>query len=159
MTQGPLINEEAVEKAERLIAQATASGAKIVLGGRRSALGGTFFEPTVVTEVTPEMDIAKEEIFGPVATLFRFRDEAEAIRIANATDFGLAAYFYARDIGRVMRVAEAAGIRHGRNQRRHHLDRGRAVRRDQAIRHRPRGARNTGSRNISRSNTCLLGGL
>ncbi len=107
VTQGPLINREAVEKVERLLGQATASGAKIVMGGKRSALGGTFFEPTVVTEVTPAMDIAKEEIFGPVATLFRFQDEADAIRIANATDFGLAAYFYARDIGRVMRVAEA----------------------------------------------------
>ena len=105
VTQGPLINAEAVEKVERLIGQAAASGARIVLGGKR--LGGTFFEPTVITGVTPQMDIAKEEIFGPVATLFRFKDEADAIRIANDTDFGLAAYFYARDIGRVMRVAEA----------------------------------------------------
>jgi len=107
VTQGPLINEDAVEKVERLLGQATASGAKVVMGGKRSALGGTFFEPTVVTDVTPQMDIAKEEIFGPVATLFHFGDETDAIRIANATDFGLAAYFYARDIGRVMRVAEA----------------------------------------------------
>jgi succinate-semialdehyde dehydrogenase/glutarate-semialdehyde dehydrogenase len=107
VVQGPLINTEAVEKVERLLGQATGAGAKIVLGGHRHALGGTFFEPTIVTGVTPAMDIAKEEIFGPVATLFRFTDEAEAIRIANATDYGLAAYFYARDIGRVMRVAEA----------------------------------------------------
>jgi len=105
--QGPLINMEAIEKVERLLGQATAHGATVIQGGHRHALGGTFFEPTVVTGVDPEMDIAKEEIFGPVATLFRFSDEAEAIRIANATEYGLAAYFYARDIGRVMRVAQA----------------------------------------------------
>ncbi|MBV9905567.1 MAG: aldehyde dehydrogenase family protein, partial [Alphaproteobacteria bacterium] len=105
--QGPLINGDAVEKVERLLGDAKAKGAKIVQGGNRHPLGGTFFEPTVVTGVTPAMDIAQEEIFGPVATLFRFRDEAEAIRIANATEYGLAAYFYTRDIGRVMRVAEA----------------------------------------------------
>ncbi|MBV9044001.1 MAG: NAD-dependent succinate-semialdehyde dehydrogenase [Alphaproteobacteria bacterium] len=105
--QGPLISGDAVEKVERLLGDAKAKGAKIVQGGNRHPLGGTFFEPTVVTGVTPAMDIAQEEIFGPVATLFRFRDEAEAIRIANATEYGLAAYFYTRDIGRVMRVAEA----------------------------------------------------
>jgi succinate-semialdehyde dehydrogenase / glutarate-semialdehyde dehydrogenase len=107
VTQGPLINAEAVEKVERLLGHATAAGAKVVTGGKRHALGGTFFEPTIVTGVTPQMDIAREEIFGPVATLFRFKDEADAIRIANATPYGLAAYFYARDVGRVMRVAEA----------------------------------------------------
>jgi succinate-semialdehyde dehydrogenase/glutarate-semialdehyde dehydrogenase len=105
--QGPLINAAAVEKVERLLGEATASGASIVQGGKRHALGGTFFEPTVVTGVTESMSIAREEIFGPVATLFRFKDEKEAIRIANATQYGLAAYFYTRDIGRVMRVAEA----------------------------------------------------
>jgi succinate-semialdehyde dehydrogenase/glutarate-semialdehyde dehydrogenase len=105
--QGPLITPKAVEKVEHLLKDAVAHGAKIALGGKRHALGGTFFEPTVVTNVTPDMEIAQTEIFGPVATLFRFKDEAEAIRIANDTPFGLAAYFYARDIGRVMRVAEA----------------------------------------------------
>ncbi len=107
VTQGPLINARAVEKVERLLADATAKGAKVVMGGHRHALGGTFFEPTVVTQVTPMMEISREEIFGPVATLFRFKDEAEAIRIANDTPFGLAAYFYARDVGRVTRVSEA----------------------------------------------------
>ncbi len=107
VTQGPLINIEAVEKVERLLGDAAAKGATIVTGGHRHALGGTYFEPTVVTGVTPAMAIAQEEIFGPVATLFRFQDEAEAIGIANATEYGLAAYFYTRDIGRVMRVAEA----------------------------------------------------
>jgi succinate-semialdehyde dehydrogenase/glutarate-semialdehyde dehydrogenase len=106
VVQGPLINREAVEKVERLVGDATAKGAKIVTGGKRHALGATFFEPTVVTHVSIAMDIAREEIFGPVATLFRFKDEAEAIRLANDTEYGLAAYFYARDLGRVWRVAE-----------------------------------------------------
>ncbi len=105
--QGPLINEDAVTKAEALIAEAVGKGATIVTGGHRHALGRTFFEPTVLTGVTPAMEIAQEEIFGPVATLFRFKTEAEAIALANDTPFGLAAYFYARDIGRVWRVAEA----------------------------------------------------
>jgi succinate-semialdehyde dehydrogenase/glutarate-semialdehyde dehydrogenase len=106
VVQGPLINMEAVEKVERLLADATAKGAKITTGGKRHALGSTFFEPTVVTNVSTAMTIAREEIFGPVATLFRFKDEAEAIRLANDTEYGLAAYFYARDLGRVWRVAE-----------------------------------------------------
>ncbi|BCW88238.1 Glutarate-semialdehyde dehydrogenase [Alphaproteobacteria bacterium SO-S41] len=105
--QGPLIEEKAVKKVEELIAGALDGGAKIVTGGHRHALGRTFFEPTVMTEVTSDMEIAREEIFGPVATLFRFKDEADAIRIANDTPFGLAAYFYSRDLGRVWRVAEA----------------------------------------------------
>jgi succinate-semialdehyde dehydrogenase/glutarate-semialdehyde dehydrogenase len=107
VTQGPLISRAAVEKVERLLGDATAKGAKTAVGGKRHALGGTFFEPTILTDVTDKMQIAREEIFGPVATLFRFTDEAQAIRMANDTEFGLAAYFYARDIGRVLRVAEA----------------------------------------------------
>ena len=105
--QGPLINMAAVEKVERLLDEATAKGARIVQGGKRHALGGTFFQPTVLTDVSESMEIARQEIFGPVATLFRFKDETEAIRIANATEYGLAAYFYTRDVGRVVRVAEA----------------------------------------------------
>jgi succinate-semialdehyde dehydrogenase/glutarate-semialdehyde dehydrogenase len=107
VTQGPLINTEAVEKVERLLADATAKGGKIATGGKRSKLGGTYFEPTIVTGATAAMDLAREEIFGPVATLFRFKDEREVVRLANDTEFGLAAYFYTRDIGRVMRVSEA----------------------------------------------------
>ena len=107
VAQGPLINLRAVEKVERLLADATAKGAEIRLGGHRHPLGGTWFEPTVVTGVTPKMEIFNEEIFGPVATLTRFDDEAEAIRLANDTPYGLASYFYARDLARVFRVAEA----------------------------------------------------
>ncbi|HEV2365558.1 MAG TPA: NAD-dependent succinate-semialdehyde dehydrogenase [Caulobacteraceae bacterium] len=107
VAQGPLINAAAVDKVERLIAEAEAKGAKVELGGHRHALGGSYFEPTVITGVTPDMAIAREEIFGPVATLTRFETEADAVRLANDTEFGLAAYFYARDLGRVFRVAEA----------------------------------------------------
>jgi succinate-semialdehyde dehydrogenase/glutarate-semialdehyde dehydrogenase len=104
--QGPLISEKAVEKVERLLEDASARGARILQGGARHPLGGTYFTPTVVTAVTPEMEIAREEIFGPVATLIRFETEQDAIRLANATPYGLAAYAYARDLGRVWRVAE-----------------------------------------------------
>jgi succinate-semialdehyde dehydrogenase / glutarate-semialdehyde dehydrogenase len=107
VTQGPLINMKAVEKVETLLAEALAAGARTTLGGHRHALGGTWFEPTIVVDVTPDMSISREEIFGPVATLTRFKDEAAAVAMANDTDFGLAAYFYARDLGRVVRVAEA----------------------------------------------------
>jgi succinate-semialdehyde dehydrogenase / glutarate-semialdehyde dehydrogenase len=106
-TQGPLIDDRAVEKVESHIADATSKGAKVLLGGKRHALGGRFFEPTILTDVTPQMAVAREETFGPVAPLFRFRDEAEAIALANDTEFGLAAYFYGRDVGRIWRVAEA----------------------------------------------------
>ena len=105
VTQGPLITEDAVEKVEKLLKDAAAHGAKITMGGKR--LKGQFFEPTLLKDVTPAMDIAKTEIFGPVATLFRFKTDDEAIRISNDTEFGLAAYFYARDVGRIFRVAEA----------------------------------------------------
>src|SRR5262245_37768807 len=106
-TQGPLIDDRAVEKVESHIADATAKGANVVVGGRRHALGGRFFEPTVLTDVTPAMMVAREETFGPVAPLFRFSTEADAVALANDTEFGLAAYFYGRDVGRIWRVAEA----------------------------------------------------
>ncbi len=105
--QGPLINQRAAAKVEEHIGDAVAKGARIVIGGKRHPLGATFFEPTVLTGVTTEMKIAHEETFGPVAPLFRFSDEAEAIHLANATPFGLAAYLYARDTGRIWRVSEA----------------------------------------------------
>ncbi len=107
VTQGPLINADAVRKVEEHIADARAKGAKVVAGGSRHALGGTFFQPTVLVDVPREADIFRDETFGPVAPLFRFRTEEEAIAMANDTEFGLAAYFYARDVGRVFRVAEA----------------------------------------------------
>ena len=107
VTQGPLINEAAVEKVERLVADALAKGAKALVGGMRHELGGTFYTPTILTGVTPDMACASEEIFGPVAPLYRFSDETDVVAQANDTPYGLAAYFYARDIGRVWRVAEA----------------------------------------------------
>ena len=107
VTQGPLIDDKAVEKVEEHIRDAVSKGAKVLRGGSRQGAGGRFFAPTVLTGVTPEMAMAREETFGPVAPLFRFETEADAIRLANATEFGLAAYFYGRDIGRVWRVAEA----------------------------------------------------
>jgi succinate-semialdehyde dehydrogenase/glutarate-semialdehyde dehydrogenase len=105
-TQGPLIDDKAVAKVEEHIQDAVSKGAAIAVGGRRHALGGRFFEPTVLTGVTPSMAISREETFGPVAPLFRFETDEDAIALANATEFGLAAYFYGRDIGRVWRVAE-----------------------------------------------------
>ena len=105
-TTGPLINMDAVEKVEEHIADVLAGGGKIVTGGKRHALGGTFFEPTVVTGVTPQMMVANEETFGPLAPLFKFDTEEEVIQRANDTIFGLASYFYARDIGRITRVQE-----------------------------------------------------
>jgi succinate-semialdehyde dehydrogenase/glutarate-semialdehyde dehydrogenase len=105
--QGPLIDGKAVAKVEEHIADAVRKGAGVALGGKRHALGGTFFEPTILTGVTSEMLIAREETFGPVAPLFRFRTEAEAIAMANDTEFGLAAYLYTRDLARSWRVSEA----------------------------------------------------
>jgi succinate-semialdehyde dehydrogenase/glutarate-semialdehyde dehydrogenase len=107
VTQGPLINADAVAKVEEHIADATKRGASIVTGGKRHGRGGNFFEPTILANVPHDAMIFTEETFGPVAPLFRFKDEAEAIALANDTPFGLAAYFYARDIGRIFRVAEA----------------------------------------------------
>ncbi|MDH4259388.1 MAG: NAD-dependent succinate-semialdehyde dehydrogenase [Gammaproteobacteria bacterium] len=105
--QGPLIDANALAKVEEHIADALAKGAKVATGGHRHALGGTFFEPTVLTGVTPAMMLAKEETFGPVAPLFRFETEAQAIAMANDTEFGLAAYLYTRDLARSWRVSEA----------------------------------------------------
>ena len=107
VTQGPLIDAAALSKVEELLADATGQGARIICGGKRHALGQTFFEPTIVADVTPQMRMAREEIFGPVAPLFRFKDECAAIQMANDTEFGLAAYFYANNMSRVWRVAEA----------------------------------------------------
>jgi len=104
---GPLIDEAAVKKVEEHVSDALAKGAKVAMGGKRHSLGGLFFEPTILTSVTPAMKVTKEETFGPVAPLFRFKTEEEAIRLANDTEFGLASYFYARDLGRVWRVSEA----------------------------------------------------
>ena len=104
---GPLIEPAALEKVKSHVADALSGGAKLLVGGKPHALGGLFFEPTVMTEVTPEMLVAREETFGPVAPLFRFKTEEDVIAMANNTEFGLAAYFYSRDIGRVFRVAEA----------------------------------------------------
>ena len=107
VTQGPLINADAVAKVEAHIADAVKRGASIVTGGHRHALGGNFFEPTVLSNVSVDSEIFRVETFGPVAPLFRFKTEQEAVRMANDTEFGLAAYFYSRDIGRIFRVAEA----------------------------------------------------
>jgi succinate-semialdehyde dehydrogenase/glutarate-semialdehyde dehydrogenase len=105
--QGPLVSEAAVVKVEAHIRDAVGQGARVVCGGKRHALGGTFFQPTVLADATPDMRVCREETFGPLAPVIRFHDEAEAIRLANATEFGLAAYFYAQDMARVWRVSEA----------------------------------------------------
>ncbi len=111
VTVGPLIEPAALEKVEAHVADALAKGARLALGGKRHARGGLFFEPTILTGVTAQMRVAREETFGPVAPLFRFRTEEEAIAMANDTEFGLAAYFYSRDLGRIFRAAE--GIESG----------------------------------------------
>ena len=111
VVQGPLIEPKAVEKVEEHIADALAKGARLITGGKRHEKGGQFFQPTVLANVSPSMKITHEETFGPVAPLYRFKTEDELIRLANDTEYGLAAYFYSRDIGRVWRVAE--GIESG----------------------------------------------
>jgi succinate-semialdehyde dehydrogenase / glutarate-semialdehyde dehydrogenase len=111
VTQGPLIDEAAVEKAEDHISDAVSKGARVLLGGKRHSLGHTFFEPTVLAEVTAQMKIAREETFGPVAPLFRFYKDEEVVQLSNDTEFGLASYFFSRDVGRIWRVAE--GLEYG----------------------------------------------
>ncbi len=111
VVQGPLINQAAVGKVEEHIADASSKGARILCGGSRHELGGTYFEPTVMADVNPQMLVARDETFGPLAPLFRFEREDEAIALANDTEFGLASYFYARDIGRIWRVSE--GLEYG----------------------------------------------
>jgi succinate-semialdehyde dehydrogenase/glutarate-semialdehyde dehydrogenase len=105
--QGPLINAAALTRVETLVAEAVSNGARVLCGGTRHGLGGTFFQPTVLSGVTPSMRVAREESFGPVAPVLRFESEDEAIRLANDTESGLAAYMYTRDVGRCWRVTEA----------------------------------------------------
>jgi len=109
--QGPLIDDKAVEKVEEFIADAKSKGGKVVTGGNRHELGGTFFQPTVIAEATPEMNFMKDEIFGPVAPVFRFEKEEDAVAMANDTEFGLASYFYTSNLGRAFRVME--GLKYG----------------------------------------------
>ena len=109
--QGPLIDEKAVEKVEEFVSDATAKGARVVTGGKRHALGGSFYEPTVIADARPDMMFMKEEIFGPVSPVFRFETEEEAVRLANDTEFGLACYFYTGNLGRAFRVME--GLKYG----------------------------------------------
>ena len=106
VTQGPLIDQKAIEKVEEHIADATQKGGRVLTGGKRHALGHSFFQPTVIADMSADMRVAKEETFGPLAPLFRFKTDEEAIALANDTEFGLASYFYSRDIGRIWRVAE-----------------------------------------------------
>jgi len=107
VSQGPLIDQAALEKVEEHVADAKSKGAKVMLGGARHERGGTFYQPTVLTDVTTQMKVTREETFGPVAPLFRFKTEEEGVALANDTEFGLASYFYARDMGRIWRVGEA----------------------------------------------------
>jgi succinate-semialdehyde dehydrogenase/glutarate-semialdehyde dehydrogenase len=104
---GPLIDEQGMKKVEAHVADALGKGAQVLLGGKRDQRGGLFFQPTVLTNVTPQMVVSREETFGPVAPLIRFRTEQEVIGLANNTEFGLCGYFYSRDVGRIFRVAEA----------------------------------------------------
>ena len=156
VVQGPLIDMAAVEKVEEHIADALDNGARVVVGGNRHPLGGTWFEPTVLADVTPDMKVAREETFGPVAPLFRFEGEGEAVTMANDTEFGLASYFYSRDIGRIWRVSEGleygmVGVNSGI------LSAAEApVRRGQGVRDRPRGLL-PGPRRVPRDQVPLHG--
>ncbi len=136
--QGPLINMAAVEKVESLIADGVKHGAKIDLGGKRHKLGGTFFEPTILRDATPEMAFAREEIFGPVVTLFRFAKDEDAIRMANDTEYGLGRVFLRPRCRAHLQGDGGAAIRHRRRERRHHIHRSCAVWRHEGIRHRAR---------------------
>jgi succinate-semialdehyde dehydrogenase/glutarate-semialdehyde dehydrogenase len=106
VTQGPLIDEKAVQKVEQHVADALAKGGRLLAGGKRHALGHSFFQPTVIADVTGDMIVANEETFGPLAPLFRFTTDEQAVELANNSEFGLASYFYSRDVGRIWRVAE-----------------------------------------------------
>lgn len=107
VTQGPLIDDKALAKVEEMVADAKAKGGTVATGGKRSELGLSFYEPTVIAGATSTMEFAREEIFGPVAPVFRFETEDEALKLANDTEYGLACYFYTRDLGRTFRVSEA----------------------------------------------------
>ena len=130
--QGPLIDANALKKVEQHVADATKHGASVVTGGERHALGGTFYQPTVLADVTDKMLLTREETFGPVAPVFRFSRDDQAIAAANASEFGLAAYFYSRDVARVS-CRRSARIRHGRGQHRADVERSLAVRWHQAV--------------------------
>jgi succinate-semialdehyde dehydrogenase/glutarate-semialdehyde dehydrogenase len=106
VTQGPLIDMKAVEKVEEHISDALSKGARVLTGGKRHDMGGQYFQPTVLVDVKTDMKVTHEETFGPVAPLYRFKTEQELLELANNTEYGLAAYFYSRDVGRVWRVAE-----------------------------------------------------
>jgi succinate-semialdehyde dehydrogenase/glutarate-semialdehyde dehydrogenase len=136
--QGPLIDTNALLKVEEHVADALAKGARVLSGGKRHALGGTFYEPTLLADVDTRMLIAREETFGPVAPLFRFDTEGRGHRLANDTESGLAAYMYTRDLGALLARGRGAGVRHRRHQHRADFQRSRAVRRHQAIRLRTR---------------------
>ena len=139
VTVGPLINADAVKKVSEHVADAVKKGALVVMGGKPHVLGGTFFEPTILTGVTPQMRVASEETFGPVAPLFKFSTEAEAIRMANDTPFGLAAYFFLARHRPLLARGGSARVWYCRRQRGDHVNRDRSVRRIQRERHRARG--------------------
>ena len=138
---GPLITSEAIAKVETLVGDAVKKGAKVLIGGALDKAGPLFYRPSVVGDVTPDMEIVREEIFGPVAALVRFDTEADAIRLANDTPFGLAAYLFSQNLAPRLARRREARCRHGRRQRGHLLERGRALRGRQGIRPRPRGRR------------------
>ncbi len=156
-TQGPLIDKRAVAKVEEHIADAVKKGGKVVAGGKLHALGGTFFEPTVIRDATQEMAVAKEETFGPLSPIFRFETEEEAVAQANDTEFGLACYFYTRDLARTFRVSQ--GLRYGLVgvNAGHDHHRGRPLRRHEGIGPGPRRLQ-IRLRRLPRHQICLRGG-